>query len=352
MILRKEFAVKKRFEHPVRSALVMISVIALLGGCSNPADHHEASRTVTDQLGRSVSVPKHINRIAALHHFGGKIVYALKEEDKLVEQALYGVDAVAMAAVDAAFAAKPKTLDGHAINIEELVALAPQVAFVYASFERSDMEQLENAGISVIAVRGETLEESFEAVRLMAHVLDCEEKADAYLADCLRLLTIVRDRLKDIPKDQRLKVMFAGPKSVYSVATGEMIQNQILELAGARNVAAALMGFWGDVSPEQVAVWNPDVIFLGSSLSTYGIEKVLKSPQFETVRAVREKKIYVFPSNIGWWDYPAPGCVLGVVWSAKTLYPERFNDLDMLAIADDFYTRYLGHSFTSMGGRL
>jgi iron complex transport system substrate-binding protein len=131
-----------------------------------------------------------------------------------------------------------------------------------------------------------------------------------------------------------------------------MLQSQMLDLAGAVNAGASLKGFWSDVSPEQVAAWNPDVIFIGSSLATYGVHEVLHNSQFKSVKAVREGKVYVFPSNIGWWDYPAPQCILGVVWAAKTLYPDRFMDVNVIRIADEFYGKYLGHSFTSMGGRL
>jgi iron complex transport system substrate-binding protein len=186
----------------------------------------------------------------------------------------------------------------------------------------------------------------------MATVLDCENEGRAYLDDCRRLVALVQDRLKDIPPDQRQRVLFSGPKSLYTVATGEMLQSQILSLAGATNLAAGLKGFWADISPEQFASWDPDVIFIGSSLDTYGISDIYNNSQFRTVKAVRNHRLHVFPSAIGWWDYPAPHCVLGVVWTAKTLYPDRFKDIDMLAVADDFYTKHVGHSFTEMGGSL
>jgi iron complex transport system ATP-binding protein len=205
---------------------------------------------------------------------------------------------------------KTQAQDGHAINLENLIAFRPQCAFVYASFDKSEMQQLENAGIKVIAVRGETLEESFDAVRLIAQVLDCEAKGEEYVRECKRLLALVQDRIKDILPEERPRVIFAGPKSVYTIATGEMLQNQMLELAGAVNTGDSLKGFWSDVSPEQVAAWNPDVIFIGSSLATYGIQDVLRNSQFKSVKAVRNGKVYIFPSNIGWWDYPAPQCVL------------------------------------------
>lgn len=342
----------RRFRTRVLIALVVLGAAMYFFGCSRPSEKHEMSITIIDQLGRTVEVPRNIDRIAALHHFGGKIVYALKQQDKLVDQSLYSREAQAMESVDKNFAALPKLLDGHNISIEQMVSLRPQIAFVYASFDRSEIEQLTNAGICVVAVRGETLKESFEAVNLMAQTLDCKDAADAYLRDCTSLLAYVEQRLRDIPPDERVKVMFTGPKSIYSVATGEMLQTEILELAGAINVAKGLNGFWADVSPEQVALWNPDVIFLGSSLQTYRIDEVIANSQFETVTAIRQNQVYVFPSNIGWWDYPAPHCVLGVLWSAKTLYPEKFLDTDLVNIVDEFYTEYLGHSFTSMGGRL
>jgi iron complex transport system substrate-binding protein len=330
----------------------MLIVAAVAYGCVDRPAPEQQTVTITDQLGRRVEIPRRLDRITALHHFGGQIIYALKQQDKLVEQALYGKEGEALAAVDPQYAALPQSMDGHSLNIEYLVSLRPQVAFVYASFDRAEMVQLENAGIKVIAVRGETLEESFEAVRLMATVLDCEDEGRAYLDDSRRLVTLVQDRLKDIPPDQRRRVLFSGPKSIYTVATGEMLQSQNLSLAGATNLAAGLKGFWADISPEQVASWDPDVIFLGSSLATYGPTDIYNNPQFRTVKAVRNRQVHVFPSTIGWWDYPAPHCVLGVVWTAKTLYPERFTDIDMRAIADDFYTKYVGHSFTAMGGRL
>jgi ABC-type Fe3+-hydroxamate transport system substrate-binding protein len=205
----------------VKAVLVSLAIIFSLSGCGYKASHSDAVITVTDQLGRVVSVPRNLTRIAALHHFGGRIVFALGQRHRLVEQSLYGREAAALAKVDREFDAMPKTQaqTGHAINYESLIALRPQC------------------------------------------------------------------------------------------------------------------------------------IFVGSSLSTYGVQEVLNNSQFKALRAVKTGKVYVFPSNIGWWDYPAPQCVLGVLWTAKTLYPELFKDIDVLKIADDHYAKYLGHTFTSMGGR-
>ncbi len=336
----------------VAGALILCAVALWGTGLDSPAGAGEPVTAVRDQLGRWVTLPQPLERIATLHHFGGRIVFALGQEDKLVQQGLYGRDAAAMAAVDPVFAALPSPTEGNDLSVEELVVLGAQLVFVYASFERSAIDALERVGISVIALKGETMQESFEAVRLVGEVLDCQEQAESYIEDCRDLLDLVQARVADIPPERRPRVLFSGPKSVYTAATGEMLQNEILELAGGRNVAEHLKGFWCDVSPEQVALWNPDVIFLGSSWNRYQKGEVFDNSQFGMVKAVREGEVHAFPSNIGWWDFPAPHCVLGVVWSAKTLYPERFRDVKLTAIADGFYTRHLGHSFSALGGRL
>jgi len=331
--------------------MALLVTSCMLAGCPGSSNAKPRTMIVVDQLGRRVEVPRELTRISAMHHFGGKIVYALGQQHKLVEQDLYGMEARALARVDPHFAALPKTLDNHGLNVEHLVALGPQCVFVYAS-DTADREKLENAGIPVVAIKGETLEESFAAVKLMAQALNCVDKGQAYIADCRLLLDLVHERLKDIPPEKYRRVLFTGPKSIYTVATGEMLQSELLKRAGAVNVAVSVQGNWADVSPEQVASWNPDVIFLGSKLGTYSVDEIYKNPHFTSLKAIQKRRVHVFPSNVGWWDFPAPHCVLGVVWAAKTLYPERFQDVDMRAIADGFYAKYLGYSFTALGGRL
>lgn len=337
--------------HPLVTGMGILLLVAVIFTGCRLSEPDQAMRTITDQLGRQVSIPVQPDRIAALHHFGGKIVYALNQQHRLVEKSIYGMEARALAETDPSFATLPGLIQGHSYNIEGMVALGPQVIFSYASMDRSEIRQFEDAGIPVVAVKGETFEESFAAVRLIADVLGCPDAGRAYITACRDLMGQVTSRLGDAVKTP-VPVLFAGPRSVYSVATGNMLQTEILALSGARNVAADLKGFWADVSPEQIAQWNPEVIFLGSSLDVYGKDKIFTLPQFQTVTAIKNRRVYTFPSNIGWWDYPAPHCVLGVVWSAKTLYPHLFEDMDITAVANTFYKRFMGYPFEELGGRL
>lgn len=127
-----------------------------------------------------------------------------------------------------------------------------------------------------MAVSRETIEESFEAVKLVSKVLSSEEKGDEYIAECQRLLKLVEDRVGNVPEEEKPRVMFAGPKSVYTVASGEMLDTVLMELAGATSVSKDVKGYWTEVSPEQVATWNPDIMILGSSMDNYGEDQIYK----------------------------------------------------------------------------
>lgn len=333
--------------------LLLLHLVFLfsLTGCGQ-TERQGASKVITDMLGREVEIPQEVERVAGLHHFEGHILYAMGQQDKIVHQSLLGKLGQAMAKVDQNFAALPKVDQGNEINVEMLVSLRPQVVFVYASFEKQMIEQLEKAGIKVVALRGETLEESYEATRIMGRVMGCEDRAEAYINYCQGIVNMIKEKTGGLPEEKRPKVLFCGPKSIYTVATGEMLQSAIVEMAGGRNAAKDVKGFWAEVSPEQIVNWNPDYIFLGSSKDTYSIDKLLSDPAFRLVSAFKDKNIYEFPSNIGWWDYPAPHCVLGIAWTAKTLHPDLFKDMDLKQLADEFYTKFLGYSFTTLGGKL
>ncbi len=332
---------------------IIVLSLFLISGCRFVKDRKIKTITIIDQLGRKVKIPEKIERIAALHHFGGKIVYALNQQHLLVEKSIFGNEAAALNKIDKSFAALPDMLTGNTYNFEGLAALDPQIVFMYTSSSQSEREQFENIGIPVVCVKGETIKESFEAIRLMAGVLHCKDKGEQYIKACRDILDMVSTRLENYG-GKPCKAMFAGPKSIYCVATGNMLQSRILELSGAINVAKKVKGFWAEVSPEQLAVWNPDVIFLATynNLSTYDKADIFNNPHIRTINAVRTGRIYWFPSNAGWWDYPAPNCVLGVIWSAKKIYPELFLDIDIKVLANKFYKQFIGYTFEELGGRL
>jgi ABC-type Fe3+-hydroxamate transport system substrate-binding protein len=60
-----------------------VMAVAFLFSCNvEQAQQKSYTIKVKDQLGMIVEVPSKIERIAALHHVGGKIVFALGDQEK------------------------------------------------------------------------------------------------------------------------------------------------------------------------------------------------------------------------------------------------------------------------------
>lgn len=338
--------------------LLLILILSLgLTGCnqgSKPVvDNTPASQSeklvITDMLGRQVEIPDNLQRIATSKYMG-HLVYALGQQDKMVHQGLMGEAGKGKAKLDPKYAALPAFKNNG--SVEEVLSLKTQLLFVYGDFDQAIMKQYNDVGVKVVALKGETLEESYQAVKLMGKILGADQPAEAYVTYCKNVVSNIKDRLKDLPADQKPKVLMAGPKSIYTAATKDMTANIMIETAGGVNVAKDAVGLWAEISPEQLVKWNPDYIFLGSSKGTYGVSEVLNNPALASVSAIKNKKVFIFPSNLGWWDFPAPQSTLGVQWLANTMHGDKFEDIDMKKFTDDYYKKYMGNSYTELGGKL
>lgn len=318
-----------------------------------------ADRVVTDQIGRQVHVPDVVNRVVILQHQTLNIAVQLDAMDKVV-----GVLDEWKKQLGAKYVRLVPNLPDLAmpggltkVNIEELLTLKPDVVFV-TNYAPADMvKQIEEAGLAVVAIslldvppeeavkmnpnvadEPAAIDAGFAAgVRLIADILDREEKGEAMIAATKKTRALVAERLADIPEDKRVPVYMANPElSTYGRGkyTGLM-----MERAGARNVANEIAGF-KQVTMEDVLKWNPSVIFVQERYPAV-VDEIKAAASWQTIDAVRNGRIYLMPQYAKAWGYPMPEAMaLGELWMAKELYPERFADIDMQKEADAYYKEF------------
>lgn len=97
---------------------------------------------------------------------------------------------------------------------------------------------------------------------------------------------------------------------------------------------------------------DPDVIILASSAfaaSDTGqqtLDKLTTDPFWSQLGAVRNHRAYINPTG-GWhWDRYGIEEALQIQWAAKTLHPENFAGLDMVAETKSFYSQFLHYQLT------
>ncbi|MNL63873.1 Periplasmic binding protein [compost metagenome] len=91
---------------------------------------------------------------------------------------------------------------------------------------------------------------------------------------------------------------------------------------------------------EQIIAWNPQVIFVQDRYPSV-VDEIKNSSQWQVIDAVKNHRVYLMPDYAKAWGYPMPEAMgIGELWMAKKLYPEKFKDIDMHKVADDWYQRF------------
>jgi iron complex transport system substrate-binding protein len=172
---------------------------------------------------------------------------------------------------------------------------------------------------------------------LTGHVDEAEKSVDL-LTTKMKTIT---DAVASVEPAKRLKVYVAGT-GILKTFAGDFFQTFMVRNAGGVSVSEQLTGGKVDVSPEQVLVWNPDVIIL-TSYTKDTVSDVLANPKLQNVAAVRDHRVYVMPKYVVSWDMPVPESFLGTIWLAQKLYPNQVR-FDMAAEITLFYRQFYGFS--------
>jgi len=134
------------------------------------------------------------------------------------------------------------------------------------------------------------------------------------------------------------------------------MQTEMVELAGGRPVwkEANPGKGWAQVTIEQVAAWDPDLILVVSYNQDPGkvTASLKEDPQWQLLRAVKNGSLYGFPKDIYSWDQPDTRWLLGLQWLANRLHPGQFGQVDMLQKARDFYQSAYGLDAASYDAHL
>ena len=154
----------------------------------------------------------------------------------------------------------------------------------------------------------------------------------------------VQDVVKDIPEDQKKKVLFLFQyDDKQMVTSGKHFFGQFwCDAVGARNVAEEIEVDNSNavINMEQVYQWNPDVIVITNFTPTQPEDlynNQVGGDDWSTVRAVQEKQVYKMPLGTYRSYTPSADTPVTLLWMAQTVYPDLFQDVDITKEVRDYY---------------
>ena len=111
-------------------------------------------------------------------------------------------------------------------------------------------------------------------------------------------------------------------------------------LVGAQNVAGELGLDHAFVDKEKLLEWDPDVIFIDEGGLSLAVED-LDDPSYASLGALEEGQVYgLLPYN--WYTSNFGTVFADAYYIGGLLYPDLFEDVDPVEMADEIFERLLG----------
>lgn len=298
--------------------------------------------TVIDQAGREVVIEEQPKSLVSIYYITTSVLLALdlKDEIKGVEsnpekRNIYNLCAPELFEVTKV--GSPKEFD-----LEACASVNPDL--VILPLRAKDMvEPLEELGITVLVVNPESQNDIFEMIELMGTVTGKGERAQELVYYIQGKLGFLSEQLSE---EEAPSVYLGGNSSFFSTASKGMYQNDLISLAGGKNVAGEIDDtYWVEVDYEQILEWNPEYIVLASQAS-YSIEDIQKDDNLSNCQAIQNENVYKIPVELEDWDSPVPSSFLGVAYLASVLHPDAVTKEQYEEMVKEYYETFYGFTYS------
>lgn len=333
------------------AVIVIVAVLAVVVGYLSYSNTSSltGSNQITDMTGRTVQIPSQINKVLATSPPSTNLVYMLAP-DKLcawnsnltAEQEKYTPEKYQNLPVVGGWYS---TYQG---NPENFLAQNPDVIlFDKANLKNSsptvdNMQQL-MGNIPVVAMESSINATNYTpSIQFTGKLLGAEENSTKLINFYEKVSKIVNDTVSTIPEDQKVRVYYAEGTVGLQTDPDGSAHSQLINICGGVNVAEVPIkqgNGLSDVNLEQVLQWNPDVIITNNPQF---FKNVYTNSSWSNVKAVQDHKVYLAPTApLGWFDRP-PGVntIIGIPWTAKVLYPDKFTNLNITSLTKEFYQNF------------
>lgn len=317
------------------SLMLLVPLPALAAG---------GTRTVVDMAGRSVEIPLHIGRVYAVGHCV-PLVGALAPDQLANTMRLS--EASKQLLSPRLYENKVAPASGLRLSDEELVKLAPDLIVMETMAGAEDAAARLQARLKApVVLVDQDMGRYREAFDFLGDVLGQRNQAESLKDFVATYLEPIREKARLIPEAERVRVYYAeNPNGLATNPSGNA-HAQVLDIVGARNVAQ--VGNSPDeamalVSMEQLLIWQPARILVwtpgADDLVTY--RAITQGPLWQQLEAVKHQQVIQIPwQPFSWFDRP-PGTnrIIGAIWLANLLYPERF-PVDMVKVTQEYFRRF------------
>lgn len=338
----------KRYTKKISIVFLMAVLLFLLCSCGGQTDAVRTV-TVTDCIGRSVDVPKQPQAIATLDPFAGQAVIMYGFGDKMTATVGGVKRDLLLQRVCPSLATTAVVKEEGSVNAEAVLAMGIDLMFIKSDMYRSntEREKLDALGIPYLVIEYSSIESQRAAFAVIGEALGQSGKAEVMEDYYKGVVEKVSSRVSELPQEDRPSLYHSCSEALRTDTEGSLGAEWV-GLTGVKNVSLGGGLIFDEknyyTTLEQIFVWDPDVIICNES----GVADYMKnSKKWQGLRAVREDRVYQMPIGASRWGHDSSvETPLAILWLAKTLYPDRFVDVDLMSEMLWFYSTFYEYNLT------
>lgn len=272
-------------------------------------------RKVRDFLGREVWLPaKAPQRIISLSPSNTEILYAIQADAALIAVTEYSD-------YPPAAQTKPRVGSYQSPDVERIIALQPDVVLSGGNFHSRTIQQLQQAGIPVVAVEPGTMREVLAAIRLIGDVAGRSGEAERVAAALAGKMAGIRQLTHREPAKTVFVEVWDEP---FMTIGGKSYLSDIVTQAGGLNVARDKPYDYMSCDFEMLYGFNPDIYI---AVSHGGLGRKLRMsqhPWVQRLNAIQKQQVYYISDDI--LSRPGPRSFDGLEELASILHPDLMKD--------------------------
>jgi iron complex transport system substrate-binding protein len=278
--------------------------------------------TLTDDAGRSVTLPAAPERIVSLAPSNTEIVCALGACSELTGVTDFddypaSVKGVAHVVIQAK------------VDAEKVVAARPDLVIAAGNGFTSEasIKQLTDLGLHVMTLYPRDLDGVYRDIDLVGRALGVPERAQSTIASMQARVKAVTDVVATAPRPRTFYEVSVFEGSIYTAGKDSFLSS-LISLAGGQPVTGDAQS--GAIQLEDLIAADPELILLGDAsydptLATHdkALATVRARSGWERLSAVRTGMVFPYTDDVV-TTRPGPRIVDGLEALARAIHPDKF----------------------------
>ncbi|WP_049986705.1 ABC transporter substrate-binding protein [Halobellus rufus] len=314
-----------------------------------------STRTIEDLAGRTVEVPASVESVIGVGSGALRLITYLDAEDHVI--AVEDLETTnekrpfrPYVHANPSLSELPSIGRRNKPDAELLLQQDPDV-IIWAWGDGADADNLQSqTDIPVVVVQpGDINAEHrhlfFESLDVIGEITDRTERAEEVQALTDETIADLDERTSDVGGDRPSTYVGYLGRGNHGLTRTQPLYTP-LEFVNADNVASDLTGTLTetkgaariDIDPEEIIDQDPSYLFVDMGTVEY---EALSEPQYESVTAIENGDVYtLFP--VREYSINFGTALANAYYAGSVLYPDRFNDVDPAAKADEIWESFVG----------